>query len=207
MGVWTPNLPKSSRSGAQPPAQLAFCHQTSTVWFYRVSARKPAWSGPSGSHLEVGLAVFPPLGLDFEEEEEEHEDQAGAHVKDYTQTHVNAVKAQTQNPNATPRTTSILFEDLVSGCWLLLKLQVQLLILSLPPPLRWVKWCRVIVGGRLISWNYGVFGGQIGGSVVLPQEHKHMITIPDVDTVLLLVTRGAEGGARPWSLREEGVIA
>lgn len=41
----------------------------------------------------------------------------------------------------------------------------------------------------------------------MAEEEEHALLIPHVDAVLFLVAGGAEGGARPWSLGEEGVIA
>lgn len=41
----------------------------------------------------------------------------------------------------------------------------------------------------------------------MAEEEEHAILVPHVDAVLLLVAGGAEGGARPRSLGEEGVIA
>lgn len=41
----------------------------------------------------------------------------------------------------------------------------------------------------------------------MAEEEEYAILIPHVDAVLLLVAGGAEGGARPRSLGEEGVIA
>lgn len=39
------------------------------------------------------------------------------------------------------------------------------------------------------------------------EEEEDVVLIPDVDAVLLLVARGAEGGAWPRSFWEEGVVA
>lgn len=59
--------------------------------------RGPDQSGPSD--MKAGGSEFPPPGSYFKEEKEEHEEEAGADVHDHAQTHVHAVKAQTQNPN------------------------------------------------------------------------------------------------------------
>lgn len=179
--------------------------QTSTVWFYKTDLVhiKPVDScteqpGPVylRSDLEVGLSVFPPLRFEFEEEVEKHENQTGADIKDHTKTHVNAVKTQTQNPNTSFWTTSILFHNLVSSLrsWLLLKFQIHLFIIFLLLLLKWVKLRRL---RRRFRRTYRVFGGQVGGSIVLSQEHKYIVPIPDMDTIFLLMTRGTEGGARP----------
>lgn len=39
------------------------------------------------------------------------------------------------------------------------------------------------------------------------EEEEDIVLVPDVDAVLLLVARGAEGGAWPRSFGEEGVVA
>lgn len=41
---------------------------------------------------------------------------------------------------------------------------------------------------------------------MLSEEKEDVVMIPDVDAVFLLVAGGAEGGTRPGSFREEGVI-
>lgn len=39
------------------------------------------------------------------------------------------------------------------------------------------------------------------------EEEEDVVAVPDMDAVLLLVAGGAEGGARPRSLGEEGVVS
>lgn len=53
----------------------------------------------------------------------------------------------------------------------------------------------------------GVFGGQVGGSVVVSKELEDVVLVPDVNAVFLLVAGRTEGGARPLGFREERVIA
>lgn len=67
-------------------------------------------------------------------------------------------------------------------------------------------WIRIRRRCRESWGSQGVFGGQVGGSVVLSEEEEDIVVIPDVDAIFLLVAGGAEGGARPRSFREEGVI-
>lgn len=164
---------------------------------------------------------FPPPGSDFEEEEEEHEEEAGADVQDHTQTHVHAVKTQTQNPNTSSPASSPQAQNLPSPQrGLLLSFPNWLLPLSSfffssfsssfssVLLLRPTGLCRIRIRRRSgEAWgSQGVFGGQVGGPVVLSEEEEDIVVVPDVDTIFLLVAGGAEGGARPRSFREEGVI-
>ena len=41
---------------------------------------------------------------------------------------------------------------------------------------------------------------------MLSQKEEDVVLIPDVDAIFFLVAGGTEGGARPRSFREEGVI-
>lgn len=165
------------------------------------------------------MSEFPPPGSDFEEEEEEHEDEAGADVQNHAQTHVHAVETQTQNPNTTSsmapplQNLHVLLspQSRASGSWLWL-------LLSLPPPSSSSCCCLVLRWGldsldrtRRSSSDerrsQGVLWGQVGGSVVMSEEMKNVVLVPNVNAVFLLVAGGAEGGAWPRSFEEEGVIA
>lgn len=139
------------------------------------------------------MSEFPPPGSDFEEEEEEHEDETGGDVEDDTQRHVHAVKTHAQDPHSTPTSSPsnsfsslLLVQSLVSGFMMILSSYSSSLL--------------------LLRWSQGVPGGEVGDAVVVTEEDEHVVLVPDVDTIFLLVTGGAEGGARPWSFREEGVI-
>lgn len=158
------------------------------------------------------MSEFPPPGPDFEEEEEEHEDEAGADVQNHTQAHVHTVKTQTQNPN--PPLSSSQDQNLLPTQSLVSRLQLygsssSRLLLWLAG-LYWIRiGTRMSIGRRCAeSWgSQGVFGGDVGGAVVVSEEEEDVVVVPHVDPVFLLVAGGAEGGARPRSFREEGVIA
>lgn len=170
--------------------------------------------------MEVGVSELPPPGSDFEEEEEQHEEEAGEDVQDHTQTHVHAVKTQTQtqDPHSSPCSSSSTVPGqcppLVSRArlWPLLSFLLWLhplsssysssSVLRLRPAgmHRVWRWCRDLWGGQ------GVFRGQVGDSIVMSEEAKDIVLVPDMDAVFLLVAGGAEGGAGPWSFRKEGVI-
>lgn len=120
----------------------------------------PDQSGPSD--MKAGGSEFPPPGSDFKEEKEKHEEEAGADVQDYAQTHVHAVKAQTQNPNASSGCSStyshnLLFLLLLASLMPSSKLQlIRLLVWLLPfsSPvllLRLVGLCRIRFRRR--SWE------------------------------------------------------
>ena len=165
------------------------------------------------------MSKLPAPGANFEEEEEQHEDEAGANVEDDTQTHVDTVEAQTQDPHPPSSPTSPLpvawhlapvltrLLPLGPACGsriLLFPVSVSALILWLSGPNR----IGIGVCGRSRgSWGgEGVFGGQVRGAVVTSKEAEDVVLVPDMDAVFLLVTGSAEGGARPRSFREKGVV-
>lgn len=169
--------------------------------------------------MQPVVPELPPPGPDFEEEEEEHEEEAGADVQDHTQAHVDAVEAQTQDPNS-PSSSSIFSSSsssshpgvghlllllppvsCVSGSRLRLLLPVLLLRLA-------AQWGVGVWRRRSReSWgSEGVLGVEVGRSVVTPEEEEDVVLVPDVDAVFLLVAGGAEGGARPRRFGEEGVV-
>lgn len=151
------------------------------------------------------MSELPPAGADSEEEEEQHEDEAGADVQDHTQTHVHAVETHTQDPNPTSCPPTSLRRNflLLLHPWSRASgLRFQLL-LGLPP--RSSSSCSSVLLWRLRR-SQGVFGRQVGGAVVMPEETKDVVLVPDVDAVCLLVAGGAEGGAWPRRFREEGVV-